>query len=232
VALDPENPEIYYWASIVVRYGQVIDEQVIERSNRFAEEGVLRFPDDPRLYAHLGFNKYFELRPLHFDRERALQEQIGAATGEERTVLLQRLAEERAQRYQLEREALEDYTLAAMLPNSGIDPLFLVTLYVKQDDLSAATQLISQLYGGATSADRFQLLHKLELLGEGELAGDLRAQDQAHAASMPYVPEGLYPLLGHRSELTVPLTWNTAGSAIDQATEALRSREQNEGGTL
>lgn len=229
VTLDPNNREIYYWASMVVRYGQIIDEGVIERSNRFAELGIERFPDDARLYVHVGFNKYFELRPLYMDRERAMQRRITETReGPEQVALLRRLADLRSDRYALERDALHDYTIGAMLPNSGIDPVFLVTLYVKQDEIGAATSMIRTLYPSVSPDDREQLLVKLEELGESELADELRRASSAHTEEMPYVPEGLYRLVGSRKDIRIPERWNDLGLAYDQALRALEARERQE----
>ncbi|MFT5429656.1 MAG: hypothetical protein ACI9OJ_000328 [Myxococcota bacterium] len=229
VALDPDNKEVYYWAAKVVRYGQIIDEAVLMRSNRFAELGIEKFPDDSRLYAHLGFNKYFELRPIYRREERALAARVDAmGPGEERATALEELGLLRKRRYELERGALHDYTLAAMLPDSTVDPFFLVTLYVKQDERAAAAALTKALIVDAPQNVRDQLLAKLEEIGESDLAERLREEQNKHKTEMPYVGEDLFRFLGSREQLKVPATWNQLSEAYDKAIESLDAREKEE----
>ena len=226
ITLDPDNREVYFWAAQVVRYGQGIDEQVIARSNQFADQGLRRFPDDGRLYAHIGFNKYFELRPILVEQERKLQELIDrAADAETRDRLEHTLAGLRQRRWDTETEALQDYTIAASLPGSTVDPLFLVTLYLKNDDIEAASMLATSLYARATPDDQKQLLSRLESVGRGDVADRLRREAKKHDEEMPYVSPGLYRMLGSDDELRVPETWNTVGHVYD----TVMSRER--GGT-
>jgi len=56
---------------------------------------------------------------------------------------------------------------------AAIDPVFLVTLYVKHDEEGAATRAIAGLYGSASIADRQQLVFRLRHMGQGRLAEDL-----------------------------------------------------------
>jgi len=229
VTLDENNREVYYWAATVVRYGQIIDEAVIERSNKFAEMGIKRFADDARLYAHLGFNKYFEIRPLRIAREQELTALIDKEKDhDKRQALLAQLAEVRADRYGLEREALFDYTLSAMLPNSSIDPVFLATLYIKHDEVGAATRVIASLYSSASDDDKQQLLYKLKDLGRDQLAAQLREESDKHLKEKPYIPSGLFRLVGSSENLRVPENWDKTGDVLSQAMQALEESEQNE----
>ncbi len=227
IALDPDSQDIYNWAATIVRFGQMIDEDVVNRSNGFAEAGLERFPDDPRLYAHLGFNKYFELRPMRMDREEALRVEIEAETDTDvRREKVARLTEVKAERYALEKEALIDYSMAAMLPHSTIDPVFLATLYVKHDEAGAAAKAIASLYGAASAADQEQLLFRLQLMGQDELAAQLSAAKEKHTEDMPYVPAGLYSLLLPEDELRVPERWDSAGAVFDQALRAIGDKHE------
>ncbi|MFT7622577.1 MAG: hypothetical protein ACI9WU_001750 [Myxococcota bacterium] len=229
VALDPDNRDIYSWAATVVRYGQVIDEDTIARSNHFAELGLERFPDDPTLYAHLGFNKYFELRPKLMDKEEALQAQIAAGAGPaEQQSLLQRLAEVRARRYRLEREAVLDYTMSSMQPNSTVDPVFLATLYIKHDEAGAAGRAIASLYGTARPADQEQLLFRLRDMGQDKLASELESATKIHEEDMPYVPEGLYRLLARQEDLRVPDRWDSTTMVLEHALRAIDRSERGD----
>lgn len=226
ISLDPDNSEIYFWASRVVRYGQIIDEDVIARSNRFAELGIERFPDDARLYAHLGFNKYFELRPKYIEREQDLARRIvDAADPAEKQRLVLEQSALRGARYDLERSALIDYTTAAMLPGGTVDPVFLVNLYIKQDLVEAATAIAQALYYDTPQQGRASILARLESVGKTEEAAKLRRAEEEYEKAMPYVPQGLYRLIAPRERFTVPARWDDVGAVYDQALKALESRE-------
>ena len=226
IDLDPDNPEIYYWASRVVRYGQIVDEPTILRSNAFAEAGIRRFPDDARLYEHLGFNKYFELRQIYNERERQLTERLEAETEPyRRTEVLEQLTKTRVRRYEFEGSALEDYTVAAMLPGSRVDKLFLLNLYVKQDERTAAAEMVKAVYADAPASVREQFEHRLRQIDQSELAETLKARQKRREAHMPYVPEDLYQMLGAATDSQVPGDWSHLGQAYTQALESLKKRE-------
>ena len=175
IDLDPDNPEIYYWASRVVRYGQIVDEPIILRSNAFAEAGIERFPDDPRFYEHLGFNKYFELRQIYNERETQLAKQLERESDpEKRSALLERLTTTRLERYAFEGSALQDYTVAAMLPGSRVDKLFLLNLYVKQDEKTAAAEMVKAVYADAPASMREQFELRLREIDQADLADRLK----------------------------------------------------------
>lgn len=244
VTLDENNQEIYNWAATVVRYGQIIDDDVIARSNRFAEMGIERFPDDPRLYSHLGYNKYNELRPGYLQRERDLKADIGAAVKPRlpgtadrmfpalvryhdtglRARLLDRLAGVRNARYALERDALVDFTLSAMLPGTDTKPDFLVALYVKHDEERAAAMAAS-LYGKASSDGRYQIEARLRLLGHNELAEQLKGFAKKHKTEMVFIPEGLFQLIGSDDELRVPESWDQVGDIYTIGLRGIQERE-------
>lgn len=235
ITLDPDNREIYYWASLVVRYGQIINESTIARSSRFAELGIEHFPDDPRYYEHIGFNLYFELAPLLRKREIALSKlleldaDIGPLQLVERAVrrpdrLLQ-LAQTRNRRMAIEKEALIYYSNATMCPGSTIDPLFLVTLYVRQDWIGAAAKVAERMYAEASPEQRQHLRARLESLGQNALAERLKKAEDAHKAEMPYAPSMLFELIGSSRSLRVPSTWASRSEAFDDALKALEERE-------
>ena len=230
IDLDPDNPEIYYWASRVVRYGQIVDEPIILRSNAFAESAISRFPDDARFYEHLGFNKYFELRQIYTERERQLAAQLELEENpEERDVLLERLTKTRLRRYEFEGSALQDYTVAAMLPSSRVDKLFLLNLYVKQDERAAAAEMVKAVYADAPASVREQFELRLKEIDQSELASQLSARQKQRESHMPYVPEDLYQMLGSSHESRVPADWNQLGQVYTQALDSLKQREAADG---
>ncbi len=228
VALDPDNRELYHWAATNVRLGQEIDERVLGVSNRYAEMGIARFPDDPRFYEMIAFNQYFELRPRLRARELDLSTRLEKAEGAERAALLAEVTEIRQRRYDLERSTLENYTVAAMLPGSSVNPLMLVNLYVRQDEVAAATQLTRALFADAPPQARESLLNNLENIGQKGVAAELRAIQERHRAEMPFVPETLFDLIGSSDSVRVPSDWNELGRAIDDAKSALDVRRAPE----
>ena len=225
IDLDPDNPEIYYWASRVVRYGQIVDEAIILRSNAFAEAGIERFPDDPRFYEHLGFNKYFELRQIYTERETQLAKRLSAENDpEKRQKILDRLTRTRVERYEFEGSALQDYTVAAMLPGSRVDKLFLLNLYVKQDERAAAAEMVKAVYADAPASMREQFEMRLREIDEAELADQLNAQQKRREEHMPYVTADLYQMLGSTQDSQVPSDWNQLSVAYSQALDSLKQR--------
>ncbi len=225
VALDPDNRELYCWASTVIRLGQEIDETTIADSNRFASMGAVRFPDDPRFYEMMAFNRYFELRPRIRARETALATELEKAPSERRERLLAELSAVRRERYATERDALNDYTIAAMLPGSEVDPLFLVNLYVRQDELGAARNLTRALVADAPPEVRASLLANLEAIGDTELASQLRSLDDRHTAEAPFMSPDLFAMIGSQADAGLPTDWNRLGSAVQGALESLESRQ-------
>jgi len=230
ITLDPDNHEIYYWASQVVRYGQSVSEEIIERSNQFAEQGLKRFPDDARLYVHLGFNQYFELRPLFVEKEQKLRDRLKTTeTSQERSELLEQLNVVRAKRSDLEEQALVNYTTAAMLPHSAIDPIFLFDLYIKQDQTEAAVHIAKSLYFDVGPQNRKQLLERLRIAGRDEDATVLETAQERYDKAMPYVSPELYRMVGSMDDLTVPRNWDRLGEffeALDAVRDESRPNEE------
>jgi len=228
ITLDPDNAEIYYWASQVVRYGQSVSETIISRSNKFAEQGLRRFPDDARLYVHLGFNQYFELRPMLLDKEQSLREELKTiTTSKRRSEVLERLNFVRTQRNELEEQALVNYTTAAMLPHSAIDPIFLFDLYIKQDQTEAAVHIAKSLYFDLGEQNRKQLLERLKIAGRGEDASVLKTAEERYNKSMPYVSPELYRMVGSTDNMVVPNSWDRLGEFFE-ALDAVRDESRTE----
>jgi len=229
INLDPDNREIYYWASQVVRYGQTVSEEIIARSNQFAEKGLERFPDDARLYAHVGFNLYFELRPMLLDREQVLRDKIDATSDPaERDRALDEMNGIRRQRIELEEQALVHYTTAAMLPHSTVDPVFLFDLYIKQDQTEAAVHIARSLYFDVSPQNRAQLLERLKIAGRDTEASELQQAEEMYKEEMPFISPELYRMVGSANELTVPQRWDRLGEFFE-ALDKLRSPAMLEG---
>ena len=59
-----------------------------------------------------------------------------------------------------------------------------------------------------------------------KLAEQLQKAQKAHAEDLSYVPEGLYRLLASGSDLTAPLDWGQAETAVEEAMRALEARQE------
>ncbi len=93
LALDPDNSAVYEWASQAVKFGQLISNESLERSNEYARRGIERFPDHWRFYFDIGFNYTVEWK-----------------------------ADDPEQQEAMRRKALPYFSVAAALPGSQLDP--------------------------------------------------------------------------------------------------------------
>ncbi|MBN1946205.1 MAG: hypothetical protein JW797_11050 [Bradymonadales bacterium] len=79
VELDPDFRMVYHWAGVVTMYGgQRIDNQAVQNSIRFLEQGRQRYPDDWLFNFMLGVNYRYELTPT--SEEEARQWRLMGAT--------------------------------------------------------------------------------------------------------------------------------------------------------
>jgi hypothetical protein len=167
LALDPMNPRVYEWASQAVKYGQKLDNQMIARSNRYAEKGIERFPDLWRFYFDVGFNLYFEWQ-----------------TGSQ------------ADRDEVRQRALPYFSVAAALPGSKLDPNFLAELYRVQDDVEMALFQAYLHYWEAGEEERKTLMARIQTLGQSAQAQRFARVEETWKRDFPYLPIGLYELAG------------------------------------
>ena len=175
IALNPDNPRFYEWASQSVKFGQLITNDVLERSNDYARRGIERFPDHWRFYYDIGFNYYMEWK---FEGE------------EEREAMRKR--------------ALPWFSIASALPGSSLDPNFVAELYLQDNDVEMALFHAYQRYWEASERERTALRARINRF-ESEAAARRLADIEADwVARYPYVPIGLFELLGPAPEVTVP----------------------------
>ena len=167
-ALDPTNIRLYLWAATVLKLAQYMDNRIILKANRFLQEGLKYFPNDPRLYKELGFNLYFEYHAKDpVDRE------------------LMRI------------RAREYFTKAASLPGSHIDPNFVSQLYSeKMDDRLALYYALSKYFDASTYQKR-QLLYRISRL-KGDMAVNLKRFETRWKQVMPFVDANLFAILNDK----------------------------------
>ena len=164
--LDPLNPSVYLFASRMVKFGQIIDNQTILKSNEYASKGIERFPDEWRFYMEIGFNLYFEYKPVDdVDSE------------------------------QKRSEATRFFSTAATLPGSQIDPNFIAELYLRANSVESALALAYELYFDASETERESLRGRVALI-EKEAAEELGKIEKRWKDNFSYVPPRLAPLLG------------------------------------
>ena len=163
IAMDPDNPKIYEWASQVVKYGQLISPEVIAKSIRYSELGIKRFPDDWRFYRDIGFNLLFETK----------------------------MSDAKARKEQLAR-ALPYFRVATLLPNSGMDPNFMASLLERQNAHEAALSIIYNRYWEASPRQREAMQGRMTRFGQAATARALDRLEKRWKSTHPYVPVRLF----------------------------------------
>jgi hypothetical protein len=171
IALDPLNRGIYGWAAERVKYGQIINRDVIQKANHYARLGLRHFPDDPDLYLEIGFN-------LHPD-------------------LGQYVPEDEHEYEQNRKSGLDHLILAVSLPGACIDPNTIVELVNRSKDVELARRLAAELYFGecVQDAQRASLRGRLMNLNMS-MAERLARLENQWKEHFPYVPFRLLSLLG------------------------------------
>ena len=163
IAMDPDNPKIYEWASQVVKYGQLISPEVIAKSIRYSELGIKRFPDDWRFYRDIGFNLLFETKT---NDAKARERQLA--------------------------KALPYFRVATLLPNSGMDPNFMASLLERQNAHEAALSIIYNRYWEASSRQREAMQGRMTRFGQAATARALDRLEKRWKSAHPYVPVRLF----------------------------------------
>lgn len=171
VALDPDNPKVYLWSAQVMKYGQIIDDEVVKKSNKFLMQGLERFPDAWPLHLELGFNLYFELRG-ESEQERAINKMIGR----------------------------EHFAKAASYPESGIDPNFVMELFERTREDRLALSHALERYYDATDEQRREIVKRIGFISK-ELAEQVKEEESRWKEEFPFIPIGVYSLLGRKARL-------------------------------
>ncbi len=183
LALDPDNPRVYEWASQAVKFGQLITHEALERSNAYARRGIERFPDHWRFYFDIGFNYLVEWRPK---------------------------TEEEHER--MRKKALPWFSVAAALPDSELDPNFVAELYLRESDVEMALFHAYLRYFEASDREKDSLLGRINRYESTAVAEELARTEAEWRATWPYLPLTLYELLGSEVKGGVPASWIREGS--------------------
>lgn len=175
-ALDPRFRRVFEWGGVVVMYGGRIDNNAVRTSNRILEEGVELFPDDWQLAFMLGCNYVFELRSEDKETKRRYIE-----TG------------------------IEYVRRAASNPKAPPHlTTFVSGIYRKMGWLDAAASYLEEAYLHTENA---KLREELGLLLEqyrdqseiARLQEEVEQLERERQESFPYLPPGLFRLVGARS---------------------------------
>ena len=178
LALDPDNPRVYEWASQSVKFGQVIGNEALMKSNDYAERGIARFPDHWRFYFDIGFNYHMEWQ-----------------------------WESEAEREEVQAKALPYFAMAASLPNAKLDPNFVAELYLRANDVEMALFHAYQQYMQANDQQKRSLRRRIARYQSEAAARQLADADERHRERWGYVPFGLFELIGEQHVVSVPQSW-------------------------
>jgi hypothetical protein len=180
VELDPRFRRVFEWAGVAVMYGGRIDNQAVRASNAILERGLEHFPDDWQLAFMLGFNYVFELNTPDPEQKRRNIE-IG----------------------------LEYLRRASNQKGAPPHILGLVaSLYKRVGWLEIAASYLEEAYLHATDPRlRDELGERLrQYRSEAQLLRlreEVAQHDEAWRESFPYLPVGLFRLVGPRVDLRV-----------------------------
>jgi len=181
LALDPDNPTVYEWASQSVKFGQLITNESLERSNEYARRGIERFPDHWRFYFDIGFNYQIEWQPADEQERQAMRD-----------------------------KALPYFSIAAMLPNSQMDPNFLTEMHLQRNDVEMALFHAYNRYWEANEREKEALRGRISRYESQAAAEGLKAIEGRWKSSYSYLPMQLFELIGPQQELEVPENWALA----------------------
>ncbi len=168
--LDPDNPKIYTWAAQVIKLGQIIDDDIVNKANGFLSDGLERYPLDWQMHLDLGFNLYFEFK---------------GNTPEEKSIA--RL------------KARDHFATAAGLPGAVIDPNFVAELFQRDQEDGMAVAYALQKYYEATEDQRNQLLRRISVLSDA-LADGIRQEERRWRSNAGYLPVALFAILDRRPD--------------------------------
>ena len=198
LALDPDNPTVYEWASQAVKFGQLISNESLERSNDYARRGIERFPDHWRFYFDIGFNYQIEWKPAD-DDEREL----------------------------MRNKALPYFSIAAMLPNSRMDPNFLTEMHLQRNDVEMALFHAYNRYWEANEREKEALRRRIGRYESQAAAKRLQAVETRWKATYGYLPMDLFELMGPTRTLAVPNNW--ALESVSSHTTSEQSDDEESG---
>lgn len=209
--LDPFFYHAYTWGSAAAIYnGRMIDRRAVELSIRLLRRGLRVFPDDGELHYQLGFQYYFELPPVVSREEGEEARRTGAdelctgATLGGGPTWLPLVCSNVSARLGLE-EVAQDYLVQAL---------------VEAEDQHTRARIEERLERSMTPDVAYRIL---ERIGE---------QRRRWLAEIPYVPLGLYALLGPRppvpveDEVRLPLPMDPLiSSELEEAFDAAAARD-------
>ncbi|MEY3013388.1 MAG: hypothetical protein RIT45_2123 [Pseudomonadota bacterium] len=174
--LDAHNKTTYHWGAQVIKFGQVIDEDVNRRANRFARLGIEAFPLDGWLYHEIAYNLF------------AYKHNYDAIESERR-----------------EKLALAYMGLAYKMPGFDFDPNYLATLYERAGNVDDAVSTALGAYALGTVEQRRELRLRLQEKDREGAAAQLAWLDRFHRRDWRWLSEPLSVLVGPRRLALPPI---------------------------
>jgi hypothetical protein len=197
LTLDPDNPTVYEWASQAVKFGQLITNESLERSNEYSRRGIERFPDHWRFYFDIGFNYQIEWQPADDEERQAMRD-----------------------------KALPYFSIAAMLPNSRMDPNFLTEMHLQRNDVEMALFHAYNRYWEANEREKEALRGRIGRYESLAAAERLKAIEGRWKTTYSYLPMDLFELIGPEQTLAVPDDW-AADSELGVTTDPNSNDEES-----
>ena len=187
--LDPDNPKAYLWAAQVLKLGQMIDDETVNRANAYLEQGLTRFPRNWQIHLDLGFNLYFEFK-----------------------------GRDEVEKSAAKLRARDHFATAAGLPGSTIDPNFVAELFERDREDRLAVAYALQKYYEANDDQRSQLLRRISTLSDA-LATGLKAEEERWRSKYGYLPVAVFALIDNRNESIPAMLAGTGAPASGSAAE-------------
>ncbi len=174
--LDAHNLSTYRWGAQVIKFGQRVDNEVMERANHFARLGLESFPNDGWLYHEIAFNLRY-----HF------------TTTDE------------AERDRMRELALDYLAQAYSAPGFSFDPNYLVHQYNRAGRADDSVAAVLATYAQATADQRRDLRSALAERQKPEMAARLSWLDRLRLRDWPWMSDTLARMVGPKWLTAPPL---------------------------
>ncbi len=193
IELDPDFVKVYHWAGATVLYGQRFTLDNIALSNRFYQRALARDPDDYEAAYRLGLNHYIEV-PSALNR---VEQPDRARIRRHRAIGLGYLEQAANSPGAPARMRNLVAAISSKLGNHQLALQYLIDLYIQTDDPDRKVELRRRIDAlRAEGADG----------ALAEAAADFERRWKRHH---PYVPPGVYALLGEPTGPVADVDWRS-----------------------
>ena len=123
-------------------------------------------------------------------------------------------------------KALPYFSIAAMLPNSQMDPNFLTEMHLQRNDVEMALFHAYNRYWEANEREKEALRRRIARYESQAAAERLKVIEGRWKTNYSYLPMELFELIGPEQTLAVPNNW-AADSDHGAATNPTKSDEES-----